>query len=148
MNHEQLGPPGITIGGLQIWVHGRTPSDSPASLSDWLTLTAHCGGEGADVWVHGQILMLSEIRRWVEDCERARQHLSSRAELGGVEPQLFVAMMVSDNLERVQVMVSITPDYLRQQHKFMFELEQSYITTMIREGKTVLSNLGYKVDTP
>lgn len=148
MNSEQLGPPSIKLGGLQIWVHSCDNSSSPASWDDWLTLTAHCGGSGADVWVHGSILMLSDIKYWVENCEKVHRNLAGRAEMGGIEPELLVTMEVADRLGHVLVIVSITPDHLRQQHKFEFELDQSHLPGMIQDCKTVLSNFGLKVDTP
>ncbi len=93
-------------------------------------------------------MMLSDIKYWVENCEKIHRNLSGHAEMGGIEPELFVTMEVSDRLGHVRVSVSITPDCLRQQHKFMFELDQSYLPSMIHECKTVLSSFGFKVDTP
>jgi hypothetical protein len=148
MNIEQLGPPSIRLGGLQIWVHSPETSITPAPWEDWLSATVHCGASGADVWVHGSILTLTAIKRWAEDCEKINRNLSGHAVLDGIEPELLVTMEVSDRLGHLKVNVSITPDYLRQQHKFEFELDQSYLPSMIEECKTVLSNFGLKVDTP
>jgi hypothetical protein len=148
MNAEHLGSPGISVGGLQIWVHGRESSNSAASWDDWVIATARCGGAGADVWVHGSIMRLSEMRVWVEGCERIHRNLSGRAVLDGIEPELFVSMEVSDSLGHLKVSVSITPDHLRQQHKFDFELDQSFLPSMIQECQSVLSNFGLKVEGP
>jgi len=120
----------------------------PAPWEDWLSATAHCGGAGADVWVHGEILTLTAIRAWTEDCEKINRNLSGRAVLDGIEPELLVTMEVSDRLGHLKVNVNITPDYLNQQHKFVFELDQSYLPSMIQECKTALSSFGLKVDTP
>lgn len=144
MNNEQLGPPSIKLGPLQIWVHSCDRSDGPACWDDWLTATAHCGGHGADVWVHGSILMLAAIKSWVLECEKIQRDLSGRAVLDGIDPELFVAMEVSDRLGHLRVSVSITPDYLRQQHKFEFELDQSYLPRVMEECKAVLSRFGLK----
>jgi hypothetical protein len=144
MNAEQLGTPSIRLGGLQIWVHGPESLSPAAPYVDWLIATAHCGALGADVWVHGSILMLSSIKVWVEGCEKIHRDLSGDAVLDGVEPELFVTMKVSDRLGHIQVCVSITPDYLRQKHKFEFELDQSYLPNMIQECRAVLSSFGIK----
>jgi len=142
-----LGPPDIKLGGLQIWVHSREHTSSPASISDWLTVTAHCGGSGADIWTRGSILMLSEISDWCRDCETIYRTYSGRATLGGIEPELFATIEVPDRLGHIRVRVEITPDYLRQQHKFEFELDQSYLPDVIRDCKKLLSRLGPKADT-
>ena len=93
-------------------------------------------------------MMLSDIKYWVENCEKIHCNLSGRAQMGGIEPELFVTMDVSDRLGHLKVNVSITPDYLRQQHKFEFELDQSYLPSVIQECRTVLSSFGLKADTP
>jgi hypothetical protein len=111
-------------------------------------MTAHCGGAGADVWVYGSIMMLSDIKYWVENCEKIHRNLSGHAQMGGIEPELFVTMEVSDRLGHILVSVTITPDVLRQQHKFEFELDPSYLPSVIEEGKTVLARFGVKMDTP
>ncbi len=144
MNSERIGPPDITLGGLQIWVHDRDHPWLRASPGDWLHITAHCGGKGADVWVRGSIIMLEEVKSWTEECEKIYRSLSGRAQLGGIEPELAVTMEVSDRLGHVRVSVSITPDYLRQQHKFEFELDQSYVPSVIQQCKKVLSRVGVK----
>jgi hypothetical protein len=103
MNREHLGTPSIRLGGLQIWVHSRGTSIPPVPYEDedWLSVTAHCGGAGADVWVYGSILTLSAIKTWAEDCEKINRSLSGGAVLDGIEPELFVTMGVSDRLGHI-----------------------------------------------
>lgn len=62
---DNLGPPDITLNGLQIWIHGRQyPNDEDYWDGNWLNITAHCGSKGADVWTTGDILHVPDLARW------------------------------------------------------------------------------------
>jgi hypothetical protein len=134
MDTEKLGPPSIRIGGLQIWVHSLSAPDE-----DWINITAHCGGSGASVWVNGSILTLSAIKSWTEGCEAIVRNLSGSAALDGIDPELLATIEISDRLGHLKLIVNITADHLRQQHRFEFELDQSHLPSMIEQCKTVLS---------
>jgi hypothetical protein len=138
MNSEALGAPNIKIGGLQIWVHSKPPLPC-APDENWINVTAHCGESGASVWVHGSILTLSAIKGWAEGCQGISRNLSGSAVLDGIEPELLATMEISDRLGHLKLTVIITPDHLRQQHRFEFELDQSHLPPMIEQCKRVLS---------
>jgi hypothetical protein len=63
-NADSRGPPALKVVGFQIWIHGRQFPDSQDYWdANWLNVTAHCGANGASVWVSGAIVMVSDLAR-------------------------------------------------------------------------------------
>lgn len=91
---DNLGPPDITLNGLQIWIHGRHPNDEDYWDGNWLNITAHCGSKGADVWTTGDILHVPDLARWLEALEVMNQTLSGAAV--SLEPELSVELKMTD----------------------------------------------------
>ena len=65
---QHLGEPDPRLGDLQLWVHGPEVVD-PQPYEDWLRVSVHCGGQGASVWVRGEILQYGDLRDWVDQTE-------------------------------------------------------------------------------
>lgn len=144
---DHLGPPQIQLGGLQIWVHGRAyPDHEDYWDGNWLRLTAHCGGNGADVWVDGPILHLSEIRAWYNGLVHMNESVTGEAKLGGLlEPNLFIEMKI-DLLGHVLIQVNITPDHMAQKHVFEFENDQTFLGPLIAQCDAVLAEYPVRDD--
>jgi len=61
-----LGRPDLQVGGLQLWIHARQFPDSEDYWDgNWLMVTVRCCASGAEVWVKGPILHLSELHHWM-----------------------------------------------------------------------------------
>ena len=136
---DKLGPPQIRLVGLQIWVHGRQiPEATDYWDGNWLNVTAHCGAMGADVWTSGAIIHLPEIKDWADACEKMYKTLSGDAKLVCMEPELAVEMKMREH-GHISMEVSITPDHRTQEHRFEFEIDQSYLKEMITECHHVLA---------
>ena len=133
-NHrESLGPPDISFAGLQVWLHGRQfPEAEDYWDGNWLNVTAHCGGEGADVWVGGAILHAPALARWLDGLEEMSRTLRGAASLTNIEPELEVEFKMKP-LGRVTMHVEITPNSLPQQHEFTFELDQTYLKPLLED---------------
>jgi len=88
-DHNSLGPPTLEIDQLRIWIRGR---EFPSSLDfwdgNWLDITAHCSAGGADVWVSGPFLHLSELQSWFESTYQLNETLAGEAVLKCIEPAL------------------------------------------------------------
>ena len=135
---SQLGSPDIEVGALCFWIHGRQfPTAEDYWDANWVQATVHCGGEGANVWVSGPILHLSELKRWVADCEALHHTLAGRADLKCLEPNLAVQMTMTKT-GQIDVQVSITADNVRQAHHFKFTIDQSYLPRLIQGCRAVL----------
>ncbi|HUI35778.1 MAG TPA: hypothetical protein VLX67_09650 [Stellaceae bacterium] len=135
---ERLGSPDISLAGLQIWVHGRQfPNAQDYWDGNWLNVTAHCGAEGADVWISGPRVHLSEVLRWRDEAVEMHRTLSGKAELSCMEPELAVELKMA-SLGHVAMIVRITPNLMAQQHSFEFTIDQSHLPGLLRGCGQVL----------
>ncbi|MEO7500797.1 MAG: hypothetical protein ABIX11_14525 [Casimicrobiaceae bacterium] len=141
---ENLGAPDIRVEGLQIWIHSRQFSNEEDYWDgNWLNVTAHCGAQGADVWISGSILQVPDIARWLLALEAMNQSLSGQANLVGLEPQFRLELSMK-GLGQIAMLVEITPDYMTQEHKFEFEIDQSYLPGLIENCRKVLAKYPVK----
>lgn len=134
----QLGKPAIEISGLKIWVHGRQfPDMEDYWDGNWLRITAHCGAQGSSVWASGPIIHLSELHEWLISARKLNETLKGEANLECMEPELSVCIQ-SGSLGQMEMEVNITPDHLKQEHRFRFEIDQSYLPQLISQCSRVL----------
>jgi hypothetical protein len=138
-----LGTPDLKLEGLQIWVHGRQfPDLHDYWDGNWLRVTAHCGGNGASVFTTGSIIHLPELDRWRSEAEVLLKDLKGEAKLACLEPELSVDLK-STSLGHITMEVSITPDHMIQRHWFRFDIDQTYLTPLIRQCQSILE--GYPI---
>lgn len=69
---------------------------------------------------------------------------SAASRLDPFEPNLSVALS-ADHTGGVAVSVQITPDTLRQEHRFSFALDQSYLPEFLAQGRRLLNRFVLKV---
>ncbi len=136
---ENLGVPNIKLAGLQIWIHSRQfPDNDDFWDGNWLNVTVHCGANGASVWTNGAILHLSEIADWLVALEKMNETLSGEANLDTIEPE-FKVKLKAESLGQITMDVEISPNQLTQQHRFEFELDQSYLNGVIESCRKTLT---------
>ena len=136
---EQLGPPSVRVGLLEIWVRGRQFPDSQDRWdSNWLNVVVHCEKDGASVWTSGAILDVTSVMRFREGLNRIYQTLDGEAVLESHEPNVRVHVGSSGSTGHFRVHVEITPDHLRQGHWFEFEADQSYLPPVLDQLDTIL----------
>jgi hypothetical protein len=137
---EQLGAPSLKIGGFAIWVHGRQiPTSDDYYDGNWLRVTAHCGELGASVWASGALVMVPDFVRWADQCNAVLRGEAREASLAPLEPELEAIISSSDALGHLKLRVKITPDHLRQEHSFEFDVDQSYLPALIRQCREIQS---------
>jgi hypothetical protein len=135
---DELGPPNIKLEGLRIWIHGRQFEDHDDYWDgNWLRVTAHCGHGGASVWTSGSIIHLSEIAYLAASSREMQKTLKGEAKLPCIEPNLYVTLKAG-SLGHIKMEVRITPDNMSQDHKFIFEIDQSYLGPLITQCDKVL----------
>ena len=142
MDHhvENFGPPDLRLERLRVWIHGRQfPEASDFWDGNWLRVTVHYGACGANVWVSGPIIHLSEIAGWLEGCEAMAHTLRGESRLDCMEPELSVVLRMSDSLGHAHMRVEITPDHPSQEHVFESEIDVSYLADFVRTCKKVLA---------
>ena len=141
---ENLGAPDIKLADFQLWVHSRQfPQSEDVWDGNWLNVTAHCGSQGADVWVSGAILGAPDIGGWLAALEEMNRTLSGEANLESIEPELRVELKM-ESLGHIWVRVEITPDHMMQEHVFQFEVDQSYLGKLIEDCRKVLAKYPVK----
>ena len=135
---KELGEPDLKVSGLQVWVHGRQfPDATDVDDGNWLRITAHCGGIGASVWVGGSIIETTDFLIWGKQCAKLLAGKADRAALVTIEPELSAAIHSPDPLGHYKLEVEITPDHLSQHHAFEFEIDQSFLTNLIRQCEQI-----------
>jgi hypothetical protein len=143
---EKYGTPDIQIVGLQIWVHGYQFEEAENNDdSGWLRLSAHCGAKGADVWVSGSYLQVHDIDKFASDSEKLYQREIKEIELNPLEPELRIAIKAIDSLGHFELTIEITPDHLSQNHKFQFEIDQSYLPVLVTQCRGLLKHFPCRI---
>ena len=138
-NADSLGPPALKVAGFQLWIHGRQFPDSQDSWDgNWLNITAHCGANGSSVWASGAIVMVSDLARWLAGCESLYQSGQGDAVLQTLEPNLLVTLRSSDRRGHILMHVEITPDHMTQEHYVDFEIDQSYLPSLMAQCRAII----------
>ena len=142
--HLHLGDPDLRLGGLQIWVLGRQFPDSDDYWDgNWLNIHARVQASGAVVEVQGPWLRNSEIAGFAEDLEHVYRELRGDAELKCIEPALW-AKVTYLSLGHIEMTIKITPDQPTQDHKFIFEMDQSYLPAVLSDCQKLLDRYPIK----
>jgi hypothetical protein len=93
---------------------------------NWVLATAQVEDSGSRVAVYGPILHLPELRTWLDELEAVHKTLAGTAELPTMEPNLRVVLRAVP-LGRLEAEIELTPDHLRQEHRFSVMLDQSFL---------------------
>lgn len=135
---KHLGSPAIKLMGLQIWIIGRQfPNSNDYWDANWLNVVAHCGTAGASVWIRGPIIHLREIDHWLATTKEIQKTLTGEAKLDCIEPNLSVTLEAA-KLGHITMRVSITPDHMTQTHLFQFDIDQTYLGSLISQCSAAL----------
>ena len=91
----------------------------------------------------GNILHLPDFKHLMITSEKLYESLKGKADLPCIEPELSMELEAS-NLGQIIMTVNITPDHMNQDHKFVFEIDQSYLPELISSCKRILDNYQIK----
>jgi len=132
---KKLGPPDLKVSGFQFWVHGRDFPDAQDYYDgNWLKMTAYCG---PDAGVTGSYVCVMEIQGWLKTCEALAENLKGTAGLECLEPELDVHMEAKSH-GRIEMEVTISHQPYDQPQKSSYELEQTDLTVLIQNLKTIV----------
>lgn len=138
------GDPDVRLEGLRIWIHNRAyPECNDKFDGNWLIATVDCRSTGSAVQVYGTILHLSELSTWKEDLIRLNETLKGEAELNCIEPYMH-ANLIMDSSGRISFEVELTPDHLNQEHSFIFDIDQSYLNSIIGQLSVLINKYPLK----
>jgi hypothetical protein len=135
-----LGEPDVQLAVLSIWVHGyQYPDATDEWDGNWLRVTARCTANGATVEASGAILETVSFQTFQRELSALHKTLQGKAALGSAEPNLFVEVQAVGHSGQVDAVIEITPEHLRQAHRFSVELDQSYLPEAILGCQRVLA---------
>ena len=130
--------PDLSLAGLSIWVHGwQFPNCDEFWDANWLFCTARCVANIARVEATGSFLHAPELESWLRQCETLAQTLSGKAALKPMEPTIR-AEIAAQSPEHMLIQVELTADHLTQKHWFEFDADQTHVTQLIVQLRTLL----------
>ena len=131
-------PRALSFAGFELWVYGWAPGAVPGRpYEDWLRVSARCVSNGADVRVSGPIMSAAAVVRWVQECERLYETLSGEAVLDSGEPALKLRLTAIGS-GGIAARVEMAPVPGLQEHFFTFEIDQTYLPTVIAQGRALI----------
>ncbi len=137
---DSLGAADLEIVGLRLWVHGRQFPDSTDYWDgNWVRITAYCAYGESRVRVDGSVVHLSEIAGLLRGCENLSESLAGRTGLDSMEQNLKLEL-VAKKLGRVAVDIQITPEPMRESHRFRDEIDQTSLPSIIAACSRLLEN--------
>jgi hypothetical protein len=132
-------PPAIRVGGLRIWIHGyQFPESTDVWDGNRLRVTAYCAEPGASVVVTGSVLETSSFFRFHRELVAVYERLQGTATLDCHEPDLKVNVQAVGSQGEMHVQIDITPDHLKQAHRFLLTFDQSYLAEIIQGCRQLL----------
>jgi hypothetical protein len=133
-----LGSPDLGLGPFSLWVHGYQHLEAEdGDDANWLRITAHCGGSGAQVEVSGSILQTFDLASFRAGLVALSACPIGEAVLEPHEPNLAVRLY-GRHLGQIDVVVEISPDPWLQDHRFRFELDQTYLGPAAKQLESIL----------
>jgi len=137
---ERLGVPDVTIGPLQIWVHGREfEHEHDYWDGNWLRVTAHCATAESKATVQGPIIHLTELSAFTKQLKELDSSEREQAQLLCIEPNLKVTLIKkADTLGHIDLKIQMTADNLTEEHRFHVHIDSSYLPSMIEGCNAIL----------
>lgn len=135
-----MGDPDLKLAGLSVWVHGREFENADDFWDgNWLNITARVVAPGAQVEAVGPWLRTNEVAAFLEELALVDRDLRGRAALRCLEPTISAEIECGER-GQIAVRVELTPDQLAQQHRFDFELDQTYLRDVLAGCRRILDS--------
>jgi hypothetical protein len=148
-NEKRFGATDLSVAGFQLWVHGRQYESSQDYWDgNWLNVLACCSAKGASVQASGAILTAFDIDGFGHSLRKLYDGSASEASLSPVEPELSIRIRSRDRLGHREMIVKITPDNINQNHKFTFELDQSFLLPIITQCEAIIQKFPIRGNEP
>ena len=136
--HDPMGAPDLKLAGLHLWIQGRQfPSMQDYWDSNWLNTHALVEAPGAMVEANGPFLRTDELASFAQELDVVYRNMSGEAHLKCIEPILEVKA-TSGRLGHIEVVIDLTPDHMTQSHHFIFDIDQSYLPSTLRDCWKIL----------
>ena len=128
----------IQLAGMSFRILGYSWPDAGDYWDrNWLNIQADVSAPGAHVQVNGACLRTDELSTFEEQLAALYRDLRGTASLSCLEPNLSV-QVCCNSLGHVEIVIKVTPDHLRQSHRFIFAVDQSYLENALRGLRHIL----------
>jgi hypothetical protein len=130
--------PDLVLGDLNVWVLGKAfPESAERYDGTVLSVTAVCSAPGATVTVSGAIISSNDIDRLLAGMEAMHQWKAETVKMIPLEPNLAVKL-TRNARGRLEIEVTITPDHMTQEHRFLFDADLTYLPGPIDQCRQIL----------
>lgn len=137
--------PDVQIAGFSLWVFGREFEDlHDYSDGNWLRVFARCSAGRSTVEAKGPIIHAPELAKWLKELRECNSSLNGEAVLACMEPNLSARIWLKDG--RGEFILNITPDHVSQEHRYTFQIDQSYLRELIFGLEDVLKRFPIRND--
>ena len=138
-NWDSYGDPDLTVGPLEIWVHGREFPDSDDPWDgNWLRVSARCRVPGSFAHVSGSFLDTVSFAGFATELESLARTVNGQATLESLEPELKAALSKQEPDASLALVIEMVPDVPRTTHKFEVTLDQSEIPAILKQCEGIV----------
>ena len=124
--------PDFRLAGLSLWVSGRQfPGSNDRWDGNWLNAGVRVEAIGAVVEAQGPIVRSDDLASFAQALEKVDRSLDGEARLDCIEPTLSIRLSCNRRTGQVEIVVSVTPDHMMQQHTFKFSSDQTILRPTI-----------------
>jgi hypothetical protein len=130
--------PDVVFAGFRLWVFGRQFPDSRDYWDgNWVVAKAVCDSHASRVEARGSFIHLPELSAWRKALRKLHRRVEGEAELKCMEPNLSTRVVL-DKRGTGTFTVHITPDHMTEAHQFTFDVDQSYLPTVVDQLTVLL----------
>ena len=128
----------VTLAGFHLWILGREfPRSKDYWDGNWILVKVVCKSQTSRTQAIGTFIHLPELSGWRKELKRLYRRVHGDAELKCMEPVLNAKVSL-DKRGAGTFTVNITPDHMKEQHQYVFEIDQSYLRSVISQLTSVL----------
>lgn len=91
--------------------------------------------------------MTTDVYGFGKNCEELLEGSRENAILNPLEPELDVSVERSDSLGHFLAVVNITPDHMTQEHRFEFEIDQTFLRQIIIQCQLIVKAYSIRGET-
>lgn len=108
---------------------------NPIIEDDLIQFEAKCDGPGA--WVVAEpCCLIGDIEKWYADLDKLYKDIEGKVSFFALESDFKIGM-TGNKLGQIELTIDISSDPLTQSHQFIFELDQSYLPSVVTQLKAV-----------
>ena len=131
-------PLAFEIAGFRMSVlHRQFPSATDYWDGNWLVVACVCEAPGAKVKADGPFVHLSEVAQLARKLEALQAGASKSEKIDLIEPELAIKFEAGARGD-LGFEVRLTPNHLKQSHRFQFDIDLSYLPAAIQQCKAIL----------